>query len=101
MVSSVTPSYRLVNTKGRSPRIFFGVAVHYVQGGVYLFGDVDLVDDQKVGFGDAGAAFSRNFVAAGDVDHLQGEVRQFQAEGGRKVVDTGPVRFGTSTEGLR
>ena len=30
---------------------------------VHVFGDVDFVDNQQVGFGDAGAAFAVDFVA--------------------------------------
>jgi len=32
----------------------FGIALHDVQRGVHVFGDVDFVDDQQVGFDDAG-----------------------------------------------
>ena len=56
---------------------------------MYLFGDVDFVDDQQVGFCDAGAAFAGDFVAGGDVDDVEGEVRQFGAEGGGEVVTAG------------
>ena len=56
---------------------------------MYLFGDVDFVDNQQVGFGDAGAAFSGDFVAGGHVDHVQGQVAQFRAEGGGEVVAAG------------
>jgi len=56
---------------------------------VHLLGDVDLVDDQQIGLGDAGAAFAGDFVAGGDVDHVEGEVGQFRAEGGGKVVAAG------------
>jgi len=56
---------------------------------VYLFGNVDLVDDQQVGFGDAGAAFAGDLVAGGHVDHVQGEVAQFRAESGGEVVAAG------------
>ncbi len=56
---------------------------------MYLFGDVDFVDDQQVGFGDARAAFAGDFVAGGDVDDVQGEVGQFRAEGGGEVVAAG------------
>ena len=68
---------------------FLAVPFHYIQGGVHLFGDVDLVDDQQVGFGDTRAAFAGDLVAGGDVDHVQGEVAQFRAEGGGKVVAAG------------
>jgi CubicO group peptidase (beta-lactamase class C family) len=48
--------------------------------------EVDLVDHQQVGAGDAGAALARDLVAGGDVDDVDRQVGQFRAEGGRQVV---------------
>ncbi len=56
---------------------------------MYLFGDVDFVDDQQVGFGDAGAAFAGDFVTGGHVDHVEGQVAQLRAEGSGEVVAAG------------
>ena len=61
---------------------FFGVAVHDVQAGADEGGEVDLVDDQQVAAGDAGAALAGDLVAGGDVDDVDGEVGEFGAEGG-------------------
>jgi len=58
---------------------------------------VRFVDDQQIGLRDAGAAFSRNFVAAGNVDDLDCVIRQFAAEARGQVVAAGfdeeEVRF--------
>ncbi len=42
-------------------------------------GEVGLVDHQEVGLGDARAALARHLVPAGDVDDVDGEVRQLAA----------------------
>ena len=65
------------------------VAFHDGEVGADRGGEVDFVDDQEVALGDAGAAFARDFVAAGDVDDLDGEIREFPAEAGGEVVATG------------
>ena len=44
---------------------------------------VGFVDDQKVGFGDRRAAFARDFFACGHINHIECQIRQFRAEGGR------------------
>ena len=48
--------------------------------------EVDLVDDQQIGFGDARAALARNFIAGGDVDHVERKVGKLGAEGCREIV---------------
>ena len=63
-----------------------GVAVHHVEVGADMRGEVDLVDEQQVGARDAGAAFAGDFVTGSDVDDVDGEVGQLRAEGGRQVV---------------
>ena len=40
--------------------------------------EVDLVDDQEVGAGDAGAALGRDLVAGRDVDDVDGEVGELR-----------------------
>src|SRR5215472_15504658 len=44
-----------------------GVALHDVEGGADVGRKVDLVDDQQVGTGDAGAALGRDLVAGRNV----------------------------------
>src|SRR5690606_21706714 len=48
--------------------------------------EVRLVDDEQVALGDAGAALARDLLAGGHVDHIDGQVAQLWAEGGRQVV---------------
>lgn len=66
-----------------------GVAFHDGEVGADRGGEVDFVDDEEVALGDARAAFAGDFVAACDVDHLDGEVGQFPAEAGGEVVAAG------------
>jgi hypothetical protein len=66
-----------------------GVAGHDVEVGADGGGEVGLVDDQEVALGEAGAAFARDLVAAGDVDDLDREVGEFAAEAGGEVVAAG------------
>lgn len=68
---------------------FFGVAFHHFQIGADGLGEVGFVDDQQIGLSDSGAAFARNFVAAGDIDDLDGVVRQFAAETGGQIIAAG------------
>ena len=63
-----------------------GVAVHHVEVGADVRGEVDLVDEQQVRAGNDGAAFAGDFVAGGNVDDVDGEVGQLRAEGGGQVV---------------
>src|SRR5688572_28087347 len=51
--------------------------------------EVDLVDHQQVGLGDARPALARDLVARGDVDHVKGEVGELRAEGRGEVVAAG------------
>ena len=81
-----SPLRMQVKTKGRSPRMLAGVAVHHLQRRADVRRQVGLVDDEQVGPGDAGAALARDLVAAGDVDDVDGQVGQLGAEGGGQVV---------------
>jgi len=80
ILSSPTPSYKLVNTKGCSPRTFSAVRLHQFQRRIHLLSNIDSVDNQQVGFGDAGAVLGGNLVAGGDVVHVPGKVDRLQAE---------------------
>lgn len=63
-----------------------GVGVHHIQIGAHVGGQVGLVDDEQVALGDARAALARDFLAGGDVDDVDGEVREFGAECGGQIV---------------
>ena len=52
-------------------------------------GEIGFVDHQQIGLRNAGAAFARNFVAAGDVDDLDGVIGEFTAETGGQIVAAG------------
>src|SRR5688572_14770046 len=62
------------------------VAVHHLKARSDQWRQVDLVDDQEVGAGDAGAAFARDLVAGGDVDDIDRQIGQFGREGRRQIV---------------
>ncbi len=50
---------------------------------------IDLVDDQKVRPGDARTPLGGDFVARGDVDHVNRKIGEFRREGGGKIVAAG------------
>lgn len=68
---------------------FFAVAFHDLEAGADDLGEVDFVDDEEVGLGDTRAAFAGDFVAAGDVDDVDGEVGEFAGVVGGEVVAAG------------
>ena len=86
MRSTPSPVFRLVKTKGRSPRIRLRVALHHLEAGADQRREVDLVDDEQVGAGDAGPALARDLVAGGDVDDVDRQVGELGREGRREIV---------------
>ena len=66
----------------------FCVARHNIEIRAHGLGQVGFVDHQQVGLRDAGAAFARDLVAAGNVDDLNRVIRQFAAEAGGQIVAT-------------
>ena len=83
-----------------------GVSLHNFQAGADVRSQVNLVNDQKSGVGDSGSAFSRNFVALGNVNHVNRSVDQFRTERSGQVVSAtldeeqvklrkGPLEHGT------
>ena len=65
------------------------VAFHDGEVGADAGGEVGFVDDEEVGLGDAGSALAGEFVAAADINYLDGEIGEFAAEAGGKVVAPG------------
>jgi hypothetical protein len=53
---------------------FFRVALHHVERSADVGREIDLVDDQEIGAGDAGATLGGNLVAGGDVDDIDREI---------------------------
>ena len=51
-----------------------GVCRHDLQVGAHVRGQVVLVDDEQVAFGDAGAAFARDSFACGNVNHVDRQI---------------------------
>ena len=68
---------------------FFGVPVHHIKAGANQRSEIDLVDDQEIGAGDARPALSRNFVACRHVDHVDHQIGQFRRKGGGQIVAAG------------
>ena len=66
-----------------------GIAFHHREVGADGGGEVDFVDHQQIALGDAGTAFARDLVTAGDVDDLDREVGEFAAVAGGEVVAAG------------
>ncbi len=65
---------------------FFGIAVHDFERCAEHGREIDFVDYQQIGFGDAGPALARDLVAGGDVDHVEREIGEFGAECRGEVV---------------
>src|SRR3954462_14776945 len=66
-----------------------GVLLHDEEARADMRREVDLVDDEKVGAGDAGPALARDLLAAGDVDDVDREVGELGREGRGEVVAAG------------
>lgn len=81
--------FGLGEKEGAGAAHFDGVAFHDVEVSANDGGEVGFVDDEEVALGDARAAFARDFIAARDVDDLDGEVGKFAAEAGGEVVAAG------------
>ena len=62
------------------------LALHGFQRGADIRREIDLVDHQKVGAGDAGAALGGNLVAGGDIDHVDRQIGQLRRKGRGKIV---------------
>src|SRR6185437_2371836 len=81
------------------------VSIHHLETGSDEGRKVDLVDDQEVAARDPRATLARDLVARRDVDHVDGQVRQFRAERRREVVaaalDQDEVERGKSCAQLR
>ena len=84
--SRPSPDLRLVNTNGRSPRMRCRVARHHLEAGTDQRGQIDLVDDEQIGAGDARTALARDLVAGRDVDDVDRQIGQFGREGRRQIV---------------
>ncbi len=79
---------RLYLRKDKRPRAAhsFRVAVHHAEICAHGDGEVGFIYHEKIGLGDAWPSLARNLVAAGNVDHLDGVVREFTTEAGGQVI---------------
>src|ERR1700756_4724159 len=64
------------------------VRFHYLKICAYEGSQIYLVDDEKIGAHNPGAALPWNFLAFRYIDHVNGQVGEFGAEGCRKVIAT-------------
>lgn len=74
------------------------ITLHDLQRGTDERGQIDLVDHQQIRTGDAGSPLPRDFLATGDIDHIDGQVDQFGRERGRQIV---AARFDEDDVGFR
>ena len=65
---------------------FSRISIHDVQRRPHHGGEIDFVNNQQVGTRNAGPTLARNFVARGDVDHVQGKIRELRTEGGGQII---------------
>lgn len=74
------PGLQVVKHERAFAAHLFAVPFYHVQVSILLVGDVDLVGDKQVGYGDVGAALADDLIAIVEVDHEEGEVAHFRAE---------------------
>ena len=63
-----------------------GISCHDIQIGAHLFGNVCLVDDEKIRLSDSGSSLTRYLVTAGDVDDVEDVIGKLATEVGGQVV---------------
>ena len=68
---------------------FFRIALHDLEARSHMGGQIDLVNDQKIRAGDAGAAFTRDLVPCRDINDVDGNVGEVRAKGSGKVIAAG------------
>ena len=90
------PVFRLVNTNGRSPRIFFASRSITSSDAPTIGARSILLMTSRSDLRDAGPALARDLVAGGDVDHVERQVGQLGAEGRGEVVAADSIRIRSS-----
>src|SRR5947199_134440 len=71
---------------GAPAALLAGVALHDGEVGADVGREVDLVDDEQLRARDARPALARDFLALGNVDHVEGRVHELGAEGRGQVI---------------
>src|SRR5713101_2816923 len=64
------------------------VTLHHFQRSSHVRCQVNFVDDQQIGAGDAWTTFARDFIASRNIDYVDKHVHQFRAESGGQVIAT-------------
>src|ERR1043166_3247437 len=80
------PVFDLRKNDGAAAAHGMGVTLHTPQIGPDSLRQIRFVDDEQVGLGDAGAAFARNLITAGNINDVGAEVGQLAAEMGGKII---------------
>src|ERR1700722_608495 len=68
------PGFQIGEDKTPFAAHAFSVAVHHLEARADQRRQIDLVDDQQVGSGNPRAALARDFIAGGDVDHINRQI---------------------------
>src|ERR1043166_9265091 len=68
------PVFDLRKNDGAAAAHGMGVTLHHAQIGPDSLRQIRFVDDEQVGLGDAGAAFARNLITAGNINDVGAEV---------------------------
>ncbi len=87
--STPSPGAHVGEDERPRPAHALGVALHHLEGGADMRGEVDLVDDQQVGPGDPGAALRRDLVPRGDIDHVDREIGELGRKRRGEIVAAG------------
>ena len=66
-----------------------GVALHDIERGAHIRREIDLVDHQEIGAGDAGPALGRDLIAGCDIDDVDREIGKLRRERRRQIVAAG------------
>lgn len=66
-----------------------GIAIHHLEIDLDERRQILLVDDEKVGFSNAGAALARDFLALAYRDHVDGDIGEIGRKGCRQIVAAG------------
>jgi hypothetical protein len=80
------PVFDLGKHNGAAAAHGMGVTFHHGEVRPDSLRQIGFVDDEHVGLGNAGAAFTWNLVTAGDVNHINAEVGQLAAEMGGEII---------------
>jgi hypothetical protein len=65
------------------------VTLHDLEVRADRLGEISFVDHEEVGLRNAGTAFARNFVAAGDIDNIDSVIGKFTTEMGGQIIPAG------------